>query len=292
MTHDDSTRPSLEVGRRGLIKAGSIGALGLGLAGMTLHEAHAAPAAAGKSSGPVTGIATKARLAFRPDSKFKTIQFNDTQDGARTDRRTVEFMEKAIAAEKPDLVVLVGDQLTSDAQTVLQQKQALNNVIQPMERAGVAWAATFGNHDEDPTSTTGMDEPAMLGFFRTYERNVNTAGVQGITGTGNMNLLIGDSRDGEPMFGVWLLDSGRYTPKEIAGQDFEGYPRLGLAARRPDPLVPGRIRVRTAPRRRQGAVAHVHPHRAVGAPLHVVRERRLAQARGPRACAQEALHRG
>lgn len=224
MTHDDSTRPSLEVGRRGLIKAGSIGALGLGLAGMTLHEAHAAPAAAGKSSGPVTGIATKARLAFRPDSKFKTIQFNDTQDGARTDRRTVEFMEKAIAAEKPDLVVLVGDQLTSDAQTVLQQKQALNNVIQPMERAGVAWAATFGNHDEDPTSKTGMDEPAMLDFFRTYERNVNTAGAQGITGTGNMNLLIGDSRDGEPMFGVWLLDSGRYTPKEIAGQDFEGYP--------------------------------------------------------------------
>lgn len=213
---------SAEFGRRGLIKAGGVGALGLGLSGLASESA----AAQGDrpNAAKVTGISTKPALRFRSNGKFKIIQFNDTQDGPRTDRRTVEFITKVLEQERPDLVVFVGDQLTDAPKTALEQKQALNNVIAPVERAGVKWAATFGNHDEDATPKTGMGEPAMLDFFRSYRHNVNTAGAQGITGTGNMNVLIGDSRDNEPVFNVWLLDSGRYAPKEIAGQDFEGYP--------------------------------------------------------------------
>lgn len=215
--------PFGELNRRGLIRAGGIGALGLGLGAAGTAQAHAAP---GKDTArQKTGVSTKAALKFRPNGKFKIIQFNDTQDNHTTDKRTVEFQRKVIEAERPDLVVLVGDQLVGDMKTVRQQKQALNNIIQPMEEARVAWALTFGNHDEDSTPATGMNEAAMLKWVRGYKYNVNTAGSPAeITGTGNMNLLIGDSKTANPIYGVWLLDSGRYAPKEIAGQDFEGYP--------------------------------------------------------------------
>lgn len=64
--------------------------------------------------------------------------------------------------EGPNLVVLVGDQLTSAPDSAEEQKQALNNVIRPMEDAGAPRALTFGNHDEDVTEGTGFGEPEML----------------------------------------------------------------------------------------------------------------------------------
>ena len=47
-----------------------------------------------------------------------------------------------------------------------EQKQALNNVVHPMEDAGVPWALTFGNHDEDATERTGfeLDRSFRCGF--------------------------------------------------------------------------------------------------------------------------------
>ncbi|XRA56655.1 phosphoesterase, partial [Glutamicibacter nicotianae] len=37
------------------------------------------------------------------------VQFNDTQDGPRTDRRTLELMEKVLDIEKPGFALINGD---------------------------------------------------------------------------------------------------------------------------------------------------------------------------------------
>lgn len=163
-------------------------------------------------------------LRFHPNGKFKVVQFNDTQDDERIDRRTLELMEKVLDAEKPDFVVLNGDNITGGCDTPLEMKQAMNNVAQPMEMRGIKWAVTFGNHDEDSTQKSGIDEGKMLEFYRSYEHNLNQKGAKHITGTGNMNLLIWDADAKKAAFNLWLLDSGRYAPKTIAGQDFQGYP--------------------------------------------------------------------
>ncbi|MDA6082993.1 metallophosphoesterase, partial [Escherichia coli] len=60
-------------------------------------------------------------------------------------------MEKVLDSEKPDFGVLNGDNITGGCDTELEMKQAMNNVVQPMEKSGIRWAATFGNHDEDST---------------------------------------------------------------------------------------------------------------------------------------------
>lgn len=164
------------------------------------------------------------KLRFNPDGKFKIVQFNDTQDDERIDRRTVQLMEKVLDTEKPDFVVLNGDNISGGCDTPMEMRQAINNVAQPMEQRGIKWAVTFGNHDEDSTPNSGLDEEDMLGIYMSYKYNENRPGVKGITGTGNMNLLIKDSRGKKAAFNLWLLDSGRYAPQTIAGQDFKGYP--------------------------------------------------------------------
>jgi hypothetical protein len=164
------------------------------------------------------------KLQFNPDGKFKIVQFNDTQDDEHIDRRTVQLMEKVLDEEKPDFVVLNGDNITGGCDTPTEMKKAINNVAQPMEQRGIKWAVTFGNHDEDSTPKSGLNEEDMLKIYMSYKYNMNKPSVKGITGTGNMNLLIKNSKGTDASFNLWLLDSGRYAPQTIAGQDFEGYP--------------------------------------------------------------------
>lgn len=167
-------------------------------------------------------------LRFHDDGTFTVVQFNDTQDGPRTDRRTIELECAVLDDVHPDLVIINGDVIDGRPSSALEVRQAFNNVVLPMEERGIAWAVTFGNHDEDSAEDTGLYEQDFLEFVGRYPHNVNTSGADGVTGSGNQVLTIGTSQGsddaGKDAFAVWLLDSGRYAPETIQGQDFEGYP--------------------------------------------------------------------
>ncbi|GHH98993.1 metallophosphoesterase family protein [Neobacillus kokaensis] len=214
MSYDDLQKG---LDRRKFIKIGGMSTLALTLG------------SAGIPSDLFTGIVNAEApesnsLQFNRDGKFKIVQFNDTQDDENIDRRTVQLMEKVLDSEKPDFVVLNGDNISGGCDTPTEVKQAINNVAQPMEQRGIKWAVTFGNHDEDSTPNNGLNEEDMLEIYKSYKYNMNEPSIKGITGTGNMNMLIKNSKGTDAAFNLWLLDSGRYAPKTIAGQDFAGYP--------------------------------------------------------------------
>lgn len=196
--------------RRFIGIGGAAAAAGLGAAALNAIPAQADP----KGGRP---------LSFGKDGSFTIVQFNDTQDDEQIDRRTIELMEKTLDSVQPDLVIMNGDNITGGCEDALAMRQAMNNVVLPMEDRKLPWAVTFGNHDEDSTSDTGLDEPDMLAFYSSYDHNLNRPGPDDVTGTGNMNLIINGSKN-RPAFNLFLLDSGRYAPEKIAGQDFEGYP--------------------------------------------------------------------
>ncbi|GAA1845877.1 metallophosphoesterase family protein [Agromyces salentinus] len=214
------TEPS-GVSRRTILAAGGLGAIG---AAIPAGAAQASPSSAGKGSpaGSPSGRAPK--LRFRGDGTFKVVQFNDTQDDELTDRRTVELIEKTLDAEKPDFALINGDVITGGCETRLAVKQAINNVVWPMESRGIPWAVTYGNHDEDSLPQSGVDEAMMLDFYRSYDFNYNAENIAGVTGTGNTIVPIRSANDRREAFALWLLDSGRYAPDSINGQDFAGYP--------------------------------------------------------------------
>lgn len=104
-------------------------------------------------------------LRVGEDNRFKIVQISDTHmvtgvgvckdaidaDGNHmpqsvADPLTVDFIAKILDLEKPNLVILTGDQLhhdTTDSQT------ALFKVAAPIIERSVPFAAVFGNHDSE-----------------------------------------------------------------------------------------------------------------------------------------------
>lgn len=206
------------VARRGFLVGGAAAAA------TAATVAAATPAAAAPTGNDPYRFPGKAELKFKKNGTFRIVQFNDTQDDERIDPRTLELMRAVLDDKKPDFVILDGDNITGGVDTVLEAKQAINNVIQPMEERKIPFAVTFGNHDEDSTEVNGYDEADQLAFYRSYKYNYNPPTAKGVTGQGNSYVLINGRNGRTPRFNLWLLDSGRYAPSSIDGQNFEGYP--------------------------------------------------------------------
>lgn len=232
------------LGRRGLL-AGGGAAAAAGMLGVLPNGAAAAPATGRKGHhGPMP-------LQFGRDGRFTIVQFNDTQDGPLTDRRTIELMEQVLDRVKPDFALINGDCIDGSPTTELEVKQAYNNVVMPMESRGIGWAVTFGNHDEDSLAHgTGMTEDRIYEFLRGYRHNLNPARIPGLTGHTNAQILVKGSRGDAPAFAIWLLDSGRYaTEADTAGQSTDGL--RGYDWIRPDQLA-WYLETSTATRTRYG----------------------------------------
>ncbi len=76
----------------------------------------------------------RGELAFPASGAFTIVQFNDTQDSHTTDVRTTELQNAVLDDAKPDFVVINGDVIDGGPKTVTEVKQAINNVVLPMER--------------------------------------------------------------------------------------------------------------------------------------------------------------
>ena len=212
---EDASRP---VGRRHLLGLGAATAAALASA----QPAAAASGTTGADEAAETASARGSRLSFSPAGRFRVVQFNDTQDNHRTDVRTIELMERTLDQEQPGFVVINGDVINGDMTNAQQVRQALNHVVLPMEQRRIPWAITFGNHDEDSAGATGMTEPRIREFLAGYRYNVG-ATAKGVSGDSNQVLAIRSSRRGGSGFALWLLDSGRYSPETVAGQEVEEY---------------------------------------------------------------------
>lgn len=107
----------------------------------------------------------RAALRVREDGKFKIVQISDTHmvtgvgvckdaidvrgnflPESEADPLTVEFIEKILDSEKPNLVILTGDQLHHD---ISDSQSALFKVVAPIIERSIPFAAVFGNHDSE-----------------------------------------------------------------------------------------------------------------------------------------------
>jgi hypothetical protein len=107
----------------------------------------------------------RAALRVREDGKFKIVQISDMHmvtgvgvcrdaidalgshlPESEADPLTVNFLGKVLDVEKPDFVILTGDQLHHDDP---DSKSALFKVVAPIIKRSIPFAAVFGNHDSE-----------------------------------------------------------------------------------------------------------------------------------------------
>jgi hypothetical protein len=104
-------------------------------------------------------------LRAKEDGKFKIVQISDTHmvtgvgvckdaidahgkplPEQAADPLTVNFIGGILDIEKPDLVILTGDQLHHD---ILDSQSAIFKVVAPLIERSIPYAVVFGNHDDE-----------------------------------------------------------------------------------------------------------------------------------------------
>lgn len=151
-------------------------------------------------------------MKFNKNGRFKIMQITDIQEIPSVSPDTVKLLNAAISQEKPDLVVLTGDQIKGygasykiKGKNVFDAvKDTLELLLKPIVEANIPYAVTFGNHDRQ----VGISNAEQ--FEKIYKKLGNCIGEQasGINGGGTYNIPIMSS-DGERIVNnIYLFDSG------------------------------------------------------------------------------------
>ena len=172
-----------------------------------------------KVDGEYTSLAKTDASGNYLDDDFKVVAFTDMHLDTSKDKGnvTIEMFIRNISSQKPDLVVLVGDNVTSALNT-----RRVKQLAKLMEELGVYWTLVLGNHEGD--NAFSISRQKMIDIFASYphclvERDIKTTkSGETLWGAGNhvINLL---GSKGEIRQSLYFFDSGNEMTKE----DIEKY---------------------------------------------------------------------
>ncbi|KAI9838527.1 MAG: hypothetical protein M1819_004835 [Sarea resinae] len=167
------------------------------------------------------------------DGKFKIMQVADLHlstglglcrdaepkghNGGRcdADSRTLEFVGKLLDEEKPDMVVLSGDQVNGE--TAPDAQSAIFKFAELFVKRRIPYATIFGNHDDEGS----LDRSAQMALIESLPLSLSQAGPADIAGVGNYYVDVlphGTSQHAALTF--YFLDTHGYSPDE---NHFRGY---------------------------------------------------------------------
>lgn len=174
---------------------------------------------------------------IRKDGRFKILQLADLHlsTGVGTcrdaeppnlnggqceaDPRTLNFVERILDDEQPDLVVLSGDQVNGD--TSPDVPSALYKIVSLLTQRPhpIPWAAIFGNHDDE--GKPGISRAATMKLMHTLPQSLAEAGPESIDGVGNYVVeVLAPGQSHHSALTLYMIDSHSYSPDE---RKFKGY---------------------------------------------------------------------
>ncbi|MBQ6018694.1 MAG: metallophosphoesterase [Clostridia bacterium] len=170
--------------------------------------------------------ASERQMQFNEDGKFKILQLADIQDNHTLSGITKAFIEQMIATEKPDLIVLTGDNIDgSSSRNASNAQKAVRAMFEMIEPFGIPVAATFGNHDDQKHD---LSKEEQMAIYQEYKCNISvdqddtlldeSGAPVDLEGCGTYNVPILSSDGSKVAFNLWILDSGSYDP-DTGGYD-------------------------------------------------------------------------
>ncbi|MEE1296669.1 MAG: metallophosphoesterase [Bifidobacterium sp.] len=200
---------------------------------------------------PVSISQRLGRLQFHKSGKFRVLQFTDVQDGPHPSPDTLSLIEAAVREARPDVVVFPGNLIAgydpaykatyrqrtwakprgTDADLAHTRELVrgfLTELTAPLARAGVPWAATFGNHDFQCGLSNAELNEICCGFRECLNPRVFPGELDDdhckeiacaalpdeleyVCEPGTFALPVA-GEDGRALIGLALVDSGNYAP--------------------------------------------------------------------------------
>lgn len=155
-------------------------------------------------------------LQYGENGQFRIMQVADLQDGFPMRLPTKKLIRRAMETQKPDLVVLTGDNICSGSATKGLARLAINEFMSIFEQYNVPVAMVFGNHDDEDTPA---NKAYQLSVYEKYNCFIGCAGEDfgpGFLGTYYVPIYSSTDKD-EMVSNVWMVDSGTYNTENDKG---------------------------------------------------------------------------
>lgn len=164
------------------------------------------------------------KLQFNADGNFKIMQVADLQDDMVLNLAVKDFLEAAVKGEKPDLVVLTGDNISGGSCRTDMFKSwdrnncenAIDQFMSIFEKYEVPVAMVFGNHDDENM----LSKEELFDIYEEYDCFIGVDEGDALYGCGTYNLPIYSSENAYKMaYNLWMFDSNTYD-EELGGYDY------------------------------------------------------------------------
>ncbi len=155
------------------------------------------------------------KLMFNADGSFKIMQIADLQDNQSPVKKTTEYLREVIDDEKPDLIVLTGDNISDSVargftkdHSVKKVRKAIDSFMSLFEELGIPVAVVFGNHDAEGY----VSKEQQMAIYNEYDCCVAIDEGESLSGCGTYNLPILSSDGSKIAYNLWMFDSNMYDP--------------------------------------------------------------------------------
>ena len=164
----------------------------------------------------------RGNYCFTTDGEFRVMQLTDVHLGggflfSSGDRKAIYAVAEMVEREKPDLVIVTGDiSFAVPWSGTLDNSIAHGYFKRLMERLGVYWTVTFGNHDSEKYNYHNRAAVADMYEDEALEYCLFSSGPEDIFGECNHVITV---KNGQGLItnSFVMIDSNAYTDKDIFG---------------------------------------------------------------------------
>ena len=139
------------------------------------------------------------------DGKFKLLILSDIHNPEVIPVWTENFIRYAMETERPDLVILLGDNTAGYYEGVSEEKNktAIKKIVSLL--GDTAFALVFGNHDHEGLPHMSEDEAKtfLLSVYGSYDNC--------LTNSRDYSINLKDSKGEKDIFSLYFIDSGTYA---------------------------------------------------------------------------------
>lgn len=154
-------------------------------------------------------------LKFDEKGEFTLIQITDIQEDTEVHETTLALISKAMNKYDPDMVVMTGDNVESGMDES-EFKTCVSQFMAPIINAGVRYAITFGNHDDEDRSivNTAWDKQSQYNYYVGMSNLSIDYDEPGLSGVGTGAIPIYSNDGSRVAFCVFPIDSGTYDSND------------------------------------------------------------------------------
>lgn len=160
----------------------------------------------------------KPTLHFRENGTFRILMFSDIQETLNYDPRSLDGIRAMIKDQKPDLVILGGDNVNGKVLKSLEDFTAYLDIFTaPMEETHTPWMHVYGNHDYDVEVPIAQQSA----IYESYPHCISGHSPAGVPGMCNYVTPIFSHDGSQTAFVLYTFDTHHKEPVFATGANVD-----------------------------------------------------------------------